>query len=507
MSRMPNVTIIGAGSVEFTIDVLSNILSFDDLSDVSVVLHDIDEERLETAGRIGARINEAKGRRAMIATQLDRRKALDGADYAINEIQVGGRDAFLIDFAIPSRYGVRQTIADTLGIGGISRGLRTLPVMIDIANDMADVCPDATLLNFTNPMAMVPWAVYEGSRFDRVVGLCHSVFYTHEFLAETVGVPMDEIAFQTSGFNHQAFVTRFERDGEDLYPALDAAIEADPEGLGRRVRVQLYKELGYFPTESSEHSAEYVSWFMRHDDQIERFRITVDEYIGRTEEALADYREIVRKLEAGEPVAAEPGSELASDIIHSIETGTPRALYANVKNTGLIPDLPDGCCVEVPCLVDRAGVQPTAVGALPPQLAALNRTFLNVCELTVTAALEHSRAHVHHAALLDPARGQVEHGFQVELLGEAQPVRADGHAVDARLVAELQELDERRVDRRLAPADQDDAPKPAGRHPEDGPRVVPLPSRRITMMVSGAPVRPSVPETVSKASSLSALRR
>ena len=172
---MPNVTIIGAGSVEFTIDVLSNILSFDDLADVSVVLHDIDEARLETAGRIGARINEAKGGRATIETQLDRRKALDGADYAINEIQVGGRDAFLIDFAIPSRYGVRQTIADTLGIGGISRGLRTLPVMIDIGNDMADVCPDATLLNFTNPMAMVPWAVYDGSRFDRVVGLCHSV--------------------------------------------------------------------------------------------------------------------------------------------------------------------------------------------------------------------------------------------------------------------------------------------------------------------------------------------
>jgi len=399
---MPNVTIIGAGSVEFTIDVLSNILSFDDLSDVSVVLHDIDESRLETAGRIGARINEAKGGRATIGTQPDRRKAFDGADYAINEIQVGGRDAFLIDFEIPSRYGVRQTIADTLGIGGISRGLRTLPVMIDIGNDMADVCPDATLLNFTNPMAMVPWAVYDGSRFDRVVGLCHSVFYTHEFLAETVGVPMDEIAFQTSGFNHQAFVTRFERGGEDLYPALDAAIEADPEGLGRRVRVQLYKELGYFPTESSEHSAEYVSWFMRHEDQIERFRIPVDDYIGRTEEALADYREIVRKLEAGEAVEAEPGSELASDIIHSIETGTPRALYANVKNTGLIPDLPDGCCVEVPCLVDRAGVQPTAVPARPAHLTAMNRTFLNVVELTVRAVLEGDRRQVYRAAMLDP---------------------------------------------------------------------------------------------------------
>lgn len=399
---MPKVTIIGAGSVEFTIDVLSNILSFEDLDDITVALHDIDEARLETAGTIGDRVNEAKGGRATVETHPDRRKALDGADYAINEIQVGGRDAFLKDFEIPGRYGLRQTIADTLGIGGISRGLRTLPVTIDIGNDMADVCPDATLLNFTNPMAMVPWAVYEGSRFDRVVGLCHSVFYTHEFLAETVGVPMDEIAFQTSGFNHQAFVTRFERNGEDLYPLLDAAIERDPEGLGRRVRVELYKRLGYFPTESSEHSAEYVPWFMRHDEMIERFRIPVDDYIERTAEALDEYRGIVRKLEQGEPVEVPPWNELASDIIHSIETGTPRSIYANVKNTRLIPDLPDGCCVEVPCLVDRAGVQPTAVPARPPQLTAMNRTFLNVVELTVRAVIDGDRRQVYRAAMLDP---------------------------------------------------------------------------------------------------------
>lgn len=399
---MPKVTIIGAGSVEFTIDVLSNILSYQELDDVTIALHDIDEARLETAGIIGARVNAAKGGRATIETHLDRRKALDGADYAVNEIQVGGRDAFLKDFEIPTRYGVRQTIADTLGIGGISRGLRTLPVMIDIGNDMADVCPDATLLNFTNPMAMVPWAVYEGSRFDRVVGLCHSVFYTHEFLAETVGVPMDEIAFQTSGFNHQAFVTRFERDGEDLYPLLDAAIERDPEGLGRRVRVELYRQLGYFPTESSEHSAEYVSWFMRHDEMIDRYRIPVDDYIGRTAEALEEYREIVRKLEAGESVEVPPWNELASDIIHSIETGTSRSIYANVKNTGLIPDLPDGCCVEVPCLVDRAGVQPTAVPARPAHLTALNRTFLNVVELTVRAVIDGDRQQIYRAAMLDP---------------------------------------------------------------------------------------------------------
>jgi len=400
---MPKITIVGAGSVEFTLDVLSDTLAFEDLDDVHVTLHDIDTSRLETAAAIGRRVNETTGGRATIDTSLDRRAALEGADYVINEIQVGGRDAFLIDFEIPSRYGVRQTIADTLGIGGISRGLRTLPVMIDIGNDMADVCPDAWLLNFTNPMAMVPWAVYEGSRFERVVGLCHSVFYTHQFLAETVGVPMDEIVFQTSGFNHQAFVTRFEHRGENLYPRLDAAIERDPEGLGRRVRVELYRRLGYFPTESSEHSAEYVPWFMRHDDMIERFRIPVDDYIGRTADARDEYDALVRNLDAGGPlVPSEPGNELASEIVHSIETGAVRSIYANVKNTGLIPDLPDGCCVEVPSMVDRGGVQPTAVPPRPPHLTAMNRTFLNVVELTVRAVLDGDRQQVYRAAMLDP---------------------------------------------------------------------------------------------------------
>jgi alpha-galactosidase len=399
---MPKITIIGAGSVEFTRNVLSDILSFEELDDVTVALHDIDPDRLATAEAMGRFVNERTGGRAKIVSDLDRRAALEGTDYAINEIQVGGRDAFLLDFEIPSRYGLRQTIADTLGIGGISRGLRTLPVMVAIGNDMADVCPQGYLLNYTNPMAMVPWAVYEGSRFERVVGLCHSVRDTHAFLAETVGVPEPEIAFQTAGFNHQAFVLRFERDGRDLYPQLDDAIERDPDGLGRRVRVELYRRLGYFPTESSEHSSEYVPWFMHSDEMVRRFRIPVDDYIGRTEESLAEYREFERRLEAGEDVDLEPTSELASEVIHAMETGRSRTIYANVKNTGLIGDLPDGCCVEVPCLVDRAGVQPTAVGVRPPQLVAMNRTFLNVVELTVRAVLDGDRHHVYEAAMLDP---------------------------------------------------------------------------------------------------------
>jgi alpha-galactosidase len=250
-------------------------------------------------------------------------------------------------------------------------------------------------------MAMHCWATYAGSPQQRIVGLCHSVQNTTAQLAELVGVPFEEVSFLGAGVNHQAFILRFERAGESLYPLLDGRIERDPE-LRRRVRVELYRRLGFFPTESSEHSAEYLPWFMHDDAAIERFRIPVDEYIARSEENLELYAEMKRQLEAGEEIEIERSKEYASLIIHSVVTGQERVIYGNVRNADLIPNLPDGACVEVPCLVDRNGVQPTAVGPLPAQLAALNRTFLNVCELTVRAALEGSRRHVHHAALLDP---------------------------------------------------------------------------------------------------------
>jgi alpha-galactosidase len=234
-----------------------------------------------------------------------------------------------------------------------------------------------------------------------VVGLCHSIQYTTLGLSELVGVPFEEITFLGAGVNHQAFILRFERQGEDLYPRLDEAIERDPE-LRRRVRVELYRRLGYFPTESSEHSAEYLPWFMRSDEQIERYRVPVDEYVRRSEDNLREYEETRARLAAGEPFAIERSLEYAAQIVHAIETGTPRVVYGNVRNDGLIENLPAEACVEVPCLVDGAGVQPTRIGALPVHLAALNRTFLNVCELTVRAALEGRREHVYHAAMLDP---------------------------------------------------------------------------------------------------------
>jgi alpha-galactosidase len=399
---MTRIAFVGAGSVEFTRDLLGDILSFPELADATIALHDIDPERLATGEAMARWTNQALGAHATIEAHLDRRAALEGCDHVINMIQVGGHAATLLDFEIPAAHGLRQTIGDTLGIGGIFRTLRTVPVMLALGNEMAELCPHAWLLNYTNPMAMLCWATYAGTPQQRVVGLCHSVQNTTADLAALVGVPLEEVTFLGAGVNHQAFILRFQRGEEDLYPRLDRVIDGDPE-LRRRVRVEMYRRLGYFPTESSEHSAEYLPWFMHSDEAIAHFRIPAGEYIARSEENLQLYEDMRRSLEAGEEIEIERSQEYASLIIHSVLTGQERVIYGNVRNDGLITNLPAGACVEVPCLVDRNGVQPTIVGDLPPQLAALNRTFLNVCELTVRAALEGRRDHVHHAALLDPS--------------------------------------------------------------------------------------------------------
>ena len=405
---MRRIVVIGAGSVEFTRNIVADLCSYDELrGDLTLTLHDIDEERLSYAARAAESIVRRTGSGHRVEAHIDRRAALVGADHVINEIQVGGYRATLTDFEVPKKYGLRQTIADTIGIGGIFRGLRTIPVMVGIGKDMAELCPDALLLNYTNPMAMAPWTVYAGTPFTNVVGVCHSVRDTHAFLARTVGMPEERVAFRTAGFNHQAFVLEF-RDrstGEDLYPRLRQIVDADPEGLGRRVRVEIFRRLGFFPTESSEHSSEYVPWFLPHDDQIEHFRIEVDEYLRRSEENLIEWERTRERLDAGEELDVEPTSELASEIIHSLETGTPREVYVNVRNDGLIEGLPEDACVEVPSLVDRNGVEPARIGALPPECLALNRTFLNVAQLTVRAGLEGRRDLVYAAALLDPNTG------------------------------------------------------------------------------------------------------
>ena len=424
---MTRIAFVGAGSVEFTKDLLGDLLSFPELTDATIALHDIDRERLDAAEAMARWTASALGAPATVEAHLDRRAALAGCDHVINMIQVGGHAATLIDFDVPKRFGLRQTIGDTLGIGGIFRALRTIPVMQGIARDMFELCPDAWLLNYTNPMAMLCWSVYAGTPIKRVVGLCHSVQWTTRGLAELVGVPYEEVEYLGAGVNHQAWILQFRHQGRDLYPLLDEAIERDPE-LRRRVRVEMYRRLGYFPTESSEHSAEYLPWFMRSDEMIERFRVPVDEYVRRSEENLREYEAMRRTLAEGGSFEIERSLEYASLIIHSIATGEPRVIYGNVPNHGLISNLPLGACVEVPCLVDGNGVQPTAVGSLPPQLAALNRTFLNVCELTVRAALEGDRAHVVHAALLDPNASATLSPEQIEQMVDAL-VEAHGDAL------------------------------------------------------------------------------
>jgi alpha-galactosidase len=396
------VAFIGAGSIEFTRNVVTDLCGFTELgTDLRLALHDISPERLAFAERLACQIVAQTGSAATVTASASRAEALTDAAYVINEIQVGGYAATRLDFDIPARYGLRQTIADTIGIGGIFRGLRTIPVVVSLAQDMLRDCPDAYLLNYTNPMAMLPWAVYEGTDLRRVFGLCHSVRDTHAFLAGLVDLKPAEITFLTAGFNHQAFVLRFEHAGRSLYPRLAAAIDADPQ-LRRRVRVELFRRFGYFPTESSEHSAEYVPWFMRHDAQVEQFRIFVGDYLARSEENLRELEELSGQLAAGEPLDLEPTGELASQFIYSDQTGAEQEIYVNVRNGGLIENLPANACVEVPCDLGAGGPRPRPVGSLPVQLAALNRTFLNVAELTVQAALTGSKDHVYQAALLDP---------------------------------------------------------------------------------------------------------
>jgi alpha-galactosidase len=398
----PTIVIIGAGSVEFTRELLGDILSFPELGSVRVVLHDIDVERLETAEAIARATARAAGVQPEVLATTDRRRALDGADYVINVIQVGMHEATVRDFEIPSKYGLHQTIGDTIGIGGIFRGLRTFPVLAAIARDMQQVCPDAWLLNYTNPMAMNVTYLHRVAPQLKVLGLCHSVYWTMVGLCELVGVPYDDVSYWSAGINHQAWVLRWESGGQDMYPLLDQRIASDPE-LRRRVRVDMYRRLGYYPTETSEHSSEYVPWYLRHPDEVDRLRINIGEYVSISEANLAEYRRVREELTGSEKLPIDTGAtEYAPQVIHSLETGSTRVISANVANDGLITNLPNGVAVEVPTMLDALGAHPMAVGDLPPQCAALNRSFLGPVDLAVSAAVEGDPRLVRAAAMVDP---------------------------------------------------------------------------------------------------------
>ncbi|MCW3100098.1 MAG: alpha-galactosidase [Chthonomonadaceae bacterium] len=402
---MPKITLIGAGSTVFAKNLLGDILSFPELADSHIALMDINDERLATSSVVAHKVAEAVGAKPEITTHTDRLTALDGADYAINMIQVGGyKPGTEIDFEIPKKYGLRQTIADTLGIGGIMRALRTIPVMLDMCRDMEAVAsPDLTFLNYVNPMCMNTWAVTKATKV-KTVGLCHSVQGTAEQLAKDIHVPIDEINYLCAGINHMAFYLKFERDGVDLYPLIRDVVTEGRIPDWNRVRYEMLTRLGYFVTESSEHFAEYTPYFIRRDrpDLLERFNVPLDEYIRRCENQIAGWHKMKAEYESDAPIEVKRSHEYGSLIIHSIETGTPRVVYGNVANEGLIDNLPQGCCVELPVLVDKNGLQPTKIGSLPPQLAALMQTNINVQSLTVEAALTGKKEHVYHAAMFDP---------------------------------------------------------------------------------------------------------
>jgi alpha-galactosidase len=420
---MARIVFIGAGSTVFARNLMGDILSFPELSSSTIVLHDINEERLRTSEIVGHKIIETLGVTATVEATTDRRKALAGANYVITMFQVGGyKPSTVIDFEIPKKFGLEQTIADTLGIGGIMRGLRTIPVILDICRDMEELCPDALLLNYVNPMSMLCWAISRSSTI-KTIGLCHSVQHTAHQLAEDLEIDAESIEYRCAGINHMAFYLNFQqRQGNelvDLYPRIAERAKVFPmptrgdversdggfEGLSDAVRYEMFKRLGYFVTESSEHFSEYVPWFIKsgRSDLLDKFGIPLDEYPRRCERQIEGWETLRTRLENPEArVRVVQSMEYGSGIIHSMETGRSRVVYGNVPNRGIISNLPDDCCVEVPCVVDSSGITPTHIGALPPHLAALMQTNINVQALTVEAALTGKREHVYHAAMFDP---------------------------------------------------------------------------------------------------------
>jgi alpha-galactosidase len=396
------VCFVGAGSAVFTRQLLRDLLEYADLGPLRFVMHDTDPRRLELAEGLGRIAIERHGRPATVTATADRRAALDGADFVIDTVNIGGHPATVTDFEVPARFGLRQTIADTLGVGGVFRGLRTFGFLDELAGDIGELCPQAWLLNYTNPMAMN--LQYLARRHPRVraLGLCHSVFWTVHDLCRLVGVDLDDVRFTSAGVNHQAWVLRWERDGRSLYPLLDEVIAADPQ-LRRRVRVDMYRRLGYYPTETSEHSSEYVPWYLHDEREIDRLRIPVDDYLTISADNVAEIEALIPAVAQGryaEP--EEEAAEYAPQVIHSMVTDSARTIQVTVANDGLIPNLPDGAGVEVPCVIDGKGAHPVAVAPLPPQCAALNRTFLSVVDLTVRAALEGRPEYIRQALMIDP---------------------------------------------------------------------------------------------------------
>lgn len=403
---MSKITFIGAGSTTFAKNVLGDCLFVPALAGFEFALFDIDEQRLKDSENMLNNLKENYNSHVTIKSYSDRKDALRGAKYVINAIQVGGyKPSTVIDFEIPKKYGLQQTIADTTGIGGIFRALRTIPVMLDFAKDIEEVCPDALFLNYTNPMAALTGAMLRYTNV-KTIGLCHSVQACTKYLFKDLGMDHEGIEEKIAGINHMAWLLEVKRDGKDLYPEIKRrAKERQQSKHEDMVRYELMDKFGYYITESSEHNAEYHPYFIKskYPELIEKFNIPLDEYPRRCVSQIENWESMREEVVNNSQLTHTRSHEYGSRIIEAMETNVPFKFGGNVLNTGrLISNLPEKAVVEVPCVVDRNGIMPTYIGDLPEQLAALNRTNINTQLLTIEAAISGKREHVYQAAMLDP---------------------------------------------------------------------------------------------------------
>ncbi len=401
---MLKITFMGAGSTVFAKNVLGDCMLTPTLQDAEVYLYDIAPVRLSESANMLQTLSKNCGSKMNIVATTDRKLALRNAKYVVNAIQVGGyKPCTVTDFEIPKKYGLRQTIADTLGIGGIFRALRTIPVLFDFARDMEEVCPEAWFLNYTNPMAMLTGAMlrYTGIK---TVGLCHSVQVCAKTLLDAVQMDIHGVRTKIAGINHQAWLLEITRDGVDLYPEIKKRSLSGMVPADDRVRHEIMHRFGYYVTESSEHSAEYMPYFIKsgYPGLIEQFNIPLDEYPRRCEKQILNWQSMRDELVHNKNLDHQRTGEYASYIMEAMETDIPYKIGGNVMNAGLIDNLPAEACVEVPCLVDGNGITPCHVGQLPPQCTALNLTNINVQLLTIEAAVTLKKEHIYHAAMLDP---------------------------------------------------------------------------------------------------------
>ena len=421
---MIKLTIIGAGSTVFTKNIVTDLLTLDSFKSMNIALMDINEDRLKTTHELINVVAQKLSAKPTIETFTDRKMALKGADFVQSTIQVGGyKPSTIIDFEIPQQFGLKQTIADTLGIGGIMRGLRTIPVLLDIAKDIMEICPKALWLQYVNPMCANMIAINNSFPEIKTLGLCHSVQGTAEMLASDLSEKIEDIDYLCAGINHMAFYQKFEKksNNEDLYPKLKILAEKivndeivssrskkktlySDKVLHEKVRYEILKRFGYFVTESSEHFAEYVPWFIKQNrqDVIDKYKIPINEYIDRCEINNRVWEDRENNMTSINSESLKRSNEYASFIMDAITNNNDVTINANIMNNGYIDNLPSNCCVEVPCLINSKGYHPTKIGKLPEHLAALMRTNINVQILTAEAAITKKREHIYHAALLDP---------------------------------------------------------------------------------------------------------